>query len=94
MQYLHARNVLHGDLKSLNILITSHTTAPYGNVAKVSDFGLSRSLKSGQTHRSTRTFGTVNHMSPEQLRLGKMSPAGDVYAFGIMSKQGGRGQGL
>jgi serine/threonine protein kinase len=40
----------------------------------------------GQTHRSTRTLGTVSHMAPELLRLGRMSSAADVYAFGIMSE--------
>lgn len=51
-------------------------------VAKVADFGLSRALREGETHRSTRTVGTLTHMSPELLRAGKMMPAGDVYAFG------------
>jgi serine/threonine protein kinase len=40
----------------------------------------------GQTHRSTRTLGTVSHMAPELLRLGRMSSAADVYAFSIMSE--------
>ncbi|KAI8467040.1 MAG: kinase-like domain-containing protein [Monoraphidium minutum] len=84
MAYLHARNVLHGDLKAANVLLAASTAAPFGMVAKVADFGLSRMLKVGQTHRSTRTVGTVTHMPPELLRLGKLSPAGDVYAFGII----------
>lgn len=86
MQYLHSRNVLHGDLKMANVLLNKHTGAPYGQIAKISDFGLSRALQTGETHRSTRTMGTVTHMAPELLRAGKMSAAGDVYAFGIMSK--------
>lgn len=86
MQYLHSRNVLHGDLKAANVLLSSNQLAPFGEVAKVSDFGLSRSLNNGQTHRSTRTVGTVSHMPPELLRVGKKSPAGDVYAFGVMSE--------
>ncbi|KAI8466992.1 MAG: hypothetical protein J3K34DRAFT_524069 [Monoraphidium minutum] len=84
LAYLHSRNVLHGDLKAANVLLASSTAAPFGLIAKVADFGLSRMLKVGQTHRSTRTVGTVTHMPPELLRLGKLSPAGDVYAFGII----------
>ncbi|GBF92133.1 kinase [Raphidocelis subcapitata] len=84
LAYLHSRNVLHGDLKAANVLLCTSTTAPFGMVAKVADFGLSRMLKVGQTHRSTRTVGTVTHMPPELLRLGKLSPAGDVYAFAII----------
>eukprot|EP00775_Hariotina_reticulata_P006812 gene6812-7028_t len=57
---------------------------PYNQIAKVTDFGMSRSLNVGQSHKSTRTLGTVSHMAPEQLRLGRLSPACDVYAFGIM----------
>lgn len=49
-------------------------------------FGLSRALVTGQTHRSTHSLGTVSHMAPELLRFGKMSPAVDVFAFGIMSE--------
>jgi serine/threonine protein kinase len=48
-------------------------------MAKVSDFGLSRALQAGQSHRSTRTFGTLNHTAPELLRLGRLSPAGGQH---------------
>eukprot|EP00775_Hariotina_reticulata_P006087 gene6087-6327_t len=84
MAYLHARNVLHGDLKPGNVLIKHQQGAPYGRVAKVSDFGLARALQVGQSHRSTRTMSTMNHAPPELLRQGRLSPAGDVYAFGIL----------
>ncbi|EFJ39696.1 hypothetical protein VOLCADRAFT_120115, partial [Volvox carteri f. nagariensis] len=53
-------------------------------MAKVADFGLSRCLKEGQTHHSTKTVGTVTHMPPELLRSGKLTLSGDVYSFGIM----------
>eukprot|EP00882_Tetradesmus_deserticola_P028491 GHRQ01031745.1.p1 GENE.GHRQ01031745.1~~GHRQ01031745.1.p1 ORF type:complete len:297 (+),score=127.30 GHRQ01031745.1:3-893(+) len=84
MLYLHGLDVVHGDLKSGNVLLSVSPTSPYGRVAKVTDFGLSRALGSGQTHRSTHTLGTVSHMAPELLRFGKMSPAVDVFSFGIM----------
>eukprot|EP00882_Tetradesmus_deserticola_P014412 GHRQ01015324.1.p1 GENE.GHRQ01015324.1~~GHRQ01015324.1.p1 ORF type:complete len:164 (+),score=56.91 GHRQ01015324.1:299-790(+) len=86
MLYLHGLDVVHGDLKSGNVLLSVSPTSPYGRVAKVTDFGLSRALGSGQTHRSTHTLGTVSHMAPELLRFGKMSPAVDVFSFGIMSE--------
>jgi serine/threonine protein kinase len=50
-----------GDLKSSNILLCVAPTAPYGRVAKVADFGLSRVYAAGETHKSTRTLGTVRH---------------------------------
>ncbi|KIY95200.1 hypothetical protein MNEG_12761 [Monoraphidium neglectum] len=70
MAYLHSQNVVHRDLKANNVLVT--------------DFGLSRMMGEGQTHRSTRTVGTITHMPPELLRFGQLSAAGDVYAFGII----------
>eukprot|EP00798_Chlamydomonas_sp_ICE-L_P009856 gene9856-7747_t len=81
--YVHAQGICHGDLKNSNILLRSAETDPLGVVAKVADFGLSRALAEDQTHLSTRTMGTVSHMAPELLRSGKLSPAADVYAFGI-----------
>jgi len=90
MAYLHARQVCHGDLKAQNVLLaavnppTGTTPAQGPWVAKVADFGLSRALKDDETHRSTRTTGTVTHMPPELLRSGKLMPAGDVYAFGML----------
>jgi hypothetical protein len=62
---------------------------------QVSDFGLARRLTEARSHRTTSTAGTLNHTAPELLRLGKLSPAADVYAFGIMSEwlQGADGSG-
>lgn len=52
--------------------------------AQISDFGLSRVVTS--THRTTQTYGTVNHSPPERLKRGFLAAPGDVYAFGIMSE--------
>ena len=61
-----------------------------GFVAKVSDFGLSKLLPENNAKGSfpaeQAPAGTVTHMSPEALSEGALSTAGDVYAFGIMSK--------
>eukprot|EP00878_Enallax_costatus_P005213 GHUV01005479.1.p1 GENE.GHUV01005479.1~~GHUV01005479.1.p1 ORF type:complete len:661 (+),score=159.36 GHUV01005479.1:2184-4166(+) len=84
MAYLHRQTVVHGDLKSGNVLLTTSVTAPYGRIAKITDFGLSRAMATGETHRSTHTLGTVSHMAPELLRYGKMAPTCDVYSFGVM----------
>ena len=32
----------------------------------------------------TQTFGTVTHMPPELLTDGRLTKAGDVYAFGVL----------
>ncbi|CAM9375764.1 unnamed protein product, partial [Choristocarpus tenellus] len=47
MKYIHANNVIHGDLKSVNIIMDSHGRA------KIADFGLSQVV----TVLSTGTSG-------------------------------------
>eukprot|EP00775_Hariotina_reticulata_P003757 gene3757-4016_t len=84
LEALHEANVVHGDLNARNVLVSSTSTTPLGMVAKLSDLGLSRVVKQHSTHRTTNTVGTMSHMPPELLRSGYMSPAVDVYSFGIM----------
>lgn len=76
MQYLHEHDILHGDLSSNNVLMTTTMTA------KVADFGLSR-LASVSTV-ATETYGTVTHMPPELLSKGLLSKSSDVYSFGVI----------
>ncbi|WIA34800.1 hypothetical protein OEZ86_013102 [Tetradesmus obliquus] len=87
LQALHANNVVHGDLNARNVLVSSSSMAECGMVAKLADLGLSRAIKQHKTHRTTNTIGTMSHMPPEMLRYGRMSQAGDIYAFGISMLQ-------
>ena len=50
---------------------------------QVADFGFARCLKKTRSHRTTAACGTFSHSAPELMRLGRLSPAADVYAFGI-----------
>lgn len=80
MQYLHSLDVLHADLSSNNVLLTTADNER-GFLGKVTDFGLSRISKK---EFSTKTVGTVSHMSPEVLVDGIAGKAGDVFSFGVM----------
>ncbi|KAJ7845457.1 kinase-like domain-containing protein, partial [Mycena leptocephala] len=66
LQYLHEQNVVHGDLKGLNILVT-----PSGR-ACIADFGLS-SIANAMTMRFTHSTantgaGTARYQAPELLQ--------------------------
>jgi hypothetical protein len=69
-----------------NVLVSSCSRSEIGMSAKVADLGLARCLAHHATHRTTNSCGTMSHMAPELLRYGRLSPAVDLYAFGVMSK--------
>ncbi|MFA6409314.1 MAG: protein kinase [Gammaproteobacteria bacterium] len=83
--HLHQHNpeILHRDLKSLNVLLNEHY------VAKVSDFGLSKAKT--ETRSSTKTeagnasCGTLLWSAPELFGFKpKPSKAADVYSFAMI----------
>eukprot|EP00210_Caulerpa_lentillifera_P007187 g6877.t1 len=83
MRYLHDQRIIHGDLKSQNVLLKESALDERGFYCKVGDFGLSRIL-ANKTHIDTFTCGTVSHSAPELFRHGLLTPAADVYSFGIL----------
>lgn len=79
------------DSSDASLWSVSQVPLPAGFVAKVADFGLSKALKEGQTHHSTKTVGTVTHQPPELLRSGKLTLSGDVYRWVWCRRAGGAG---
>jgi serine/threonine-protein kinase len=77
LQHLHARDILHLDVKPANILMER------GENPLLSDFGLvqPRALRDGRT----RVRGTPAYMAPEQCLGAPTSPASDEYALAVMS---------
>jgi ABC-type oligopeptide transport system substrate-binding subunit len=77
LEHAHAHGVVHRDLKPENVQI-----APDGT-AKLSDFGLARSVASRVTSEGT-IVGSVFYLAPE-LALGKeYDGRADLYALGVM----------
>ena len=76
----HEAGVIHRDLKPENIVVT-----PAG-VVKVVDFGIARIQppQAARLRASSTGVGTPGYMAPEQLVGGHVTPATDVYAFGIV----------
>ncbi|KAH7690904.1 Non-specific serine/threonine protein kinase protein, partial [Dioscorea alata] len=81
LSYLHhdcAPPIVHRDITSNNILLNEEYKAC------VSDFGISRLLKSDSSHWSLLA-GTYGYMAPELAYVMKVTEKCDVYSFGIVS---------
>ncbi|VAI41889.1 unnamed protein product [Triticum turgidum subsp. durum] len=78
LAYMHSRhNILHGNIKSENILLDDHF------VPKISNFCISR--LTGRGYKHTRTVkGDDPYMDPLYLQTGLLSEYSDVYSFGVV----------
>jgi len=80
----HKEPIIHRDLSSNNILLTDHL------VAKISDLGLAKHIKSAEQQTCSFTgFGTLDYMPPEVLgqRPPHISPKTDIFSFGVVMLQ-------
>jgi serine/threonine protein kinase/2',3'-cyclic-nucleotide 2'-phosphodiesterase (5'-nucleotidase family) len=91
MHFLHSSDIVHGDFKSLNLLLDSKWNV------KVSDFGLTKFKHSINKSRNLdeAVAGSVQWMSPEALNLAGEEnhdteiniselTRSDVYSFGVV----------
>ena len=78
VQYLHARLVVHGDIKPGNVILT-----PAGH-AKLLDFGTARLVQGEVSGEGgmTRLLLTPHYASPEQKRGEGPSIPSDIYSLG------------
>ncbi len=74
----HARKLVHRDVKPQNVLID-----PDGR-AKVTDFGIARSLESKGLTATGRVLGTTDYVSPEQAMGEEVDERSDVYSLGVV----------
>ncbi|KAM9445764.1 raf-1 proto-oncogene, serine/threonine kinase a isoform 1-T1 [Clarias gariepinus] len=82
MDYLHAKNIIHRDMKSNNIFLHE------GLTVKIGDFGLAtvKARWSG-SHQVEHPSGSILWMAPEVIRMQDNNPysfQSDVYSYGIV----------
>jgi serine/threonine-protein kinase len=77
LNYAHKRGVVHRDIKPANIVVTKE------GIPKVLDFGIARLVDTSRSQTGL-LIGTVNYMSPEQVRGERVDARSDVFSLGVM----------
>ncbi|VDD86563.1 unnamed protein product [Enterobius vermicularis] len=77
LEYMHAKNILHRDLKTKNILLNRKRT-----IVKLSDFGISKELASRSL--ASTVVGTPNYLSPEICEGRSYNEKSDLWSLGCV----------
>ena len=79
LAFAHANGLVHRDVKPQNVLLNGDGTA------KVTDFGIARSLDVGKGVTQTGTvLGTSDYIAPEQAQGQPVGERTDVYSLGVV----------
>jgi serine/threonine-protein kinase len=84
----HAKGIVHRDMKPENIMVEQRDGEDF---VKVLDFGIAK-IVSGDANKGApaltaigQTVGTLEFMSPEQLRGKTLDGRSDIYALGMVA---------
>ncbi|MEI7892245.1 MAG: serine/threonine-protein kinase [Myxococcales bacterium] len=81
----HAKGIIHCDLKPENVFLAER--AIQRRAIKILDFGIARMITAipEDTGDRSRTYGTPEYMSPEQIRGGVIDTRTDLYGVGVVA---------
>src|ERR671925_44745 len=74
----HAQAIVHRDIKPQNVLVDEEGSA------KVTDFGIARSLDEQGLTADGRVLGTTDYVSPEQALGHEVNGQSDIYSLGVV----------
>lgn len=78
LETAHKNNIIHRDIKPHNIIITED------GIAKVTDFGIAKSVSNSTITAFGTTLGSVHYFSPEHARGGFTDAKSDLYSLGVV----------
>lgn len=93
LQAAHGSHIVHRDLKPANVFLVDRLGLT--PLVKIVDFGFAKDVSGARTRTITKPgkmLGTVQYMSPEQLRCDPIDARADIFAVGLMLYEALAGQ--
>jgi serine/threonine protein kinase len=84
LAYVHAKGIVHRDVKPANILISDEGSSGFSRTVKLTDFGVAHFVDGSRLTGDGTIIGTAAYLSPEQVAGEPISFATDVYSLGLV----------